>query len=281
MLQVRTLMETAPRGDQRAMLRLVAALILAFLPLSGSAADVLDNVKARNALIVGVKADYVPFGFRDKSGAIVGLEPDLAADAAKQLGVALQFMPVNPANRVDLLQSGQIDLIVATMTDTPERRRTVDFVEPHYYADFTNILMRRDAPIFKWEDLKGKKLCATSAAVHIPAAIAYGASIVTFDGTELPFEALSRGDCLGYIYNQSYIIGKLMDRRVRGEFEMPLLGIIEARWGVAVKKGEDRFKHAIEAIAASWVKSGLIFELEDKWHVPPNAFTMRLREGQH
>lgn len=261
------------------MSKLAFAFLLMFLFLSPSTADVFDNAKSRKSLIVGVKADYLPFGFRDRSGAIVGLEPDLAADTARQLGLALQLVPVTPSNRIELLQTGKIDLIIATMTDTPERRQAVDVVEPHYYADFTNVLMRKDTPIFKWEDLKGKKLCATSAAVHIPAAIAYGASVVAFDGTELPFEALVRGECLGYIYNQSYIIGKLMDRRIRGEFEMPLPGIIESRWAIAVKKGEDRLKRAIETIAVSWIRSGLIFELEDKWHVPPNAFTMHLRDG--
>jgi polar amino acid transport system substrate-binding protein len=262
------------------MTKLALAFVSMFLFSSTSPADVFDNVKHRNSLIVGVKTDYLPFGFRDRSGAIVGLEPDLAADAAKQLGLALQLMPVTAANRIELLQTGKIDLIIATLTDTPDRRQAVDIVEPHYYADFTNVLMRRDSPIFKWEDFKGRKLCATTGAVHIPAAIAYGAGVAAFDGTELPLAALERGECLGYIYNQSYIIGKLMDRKVRGEFEMPLSGIIEARWAVAVKKGEDRFKRAIQAIAVSWIKSGLIFELEDKWHVPPNAFMMHLRDGQ-
>ena len=46
-------------------------------------ADVLDDVKKRGTLVVGVKADYKPFGFRDPSGSIVGLEPDLAANVER------------------------------------------------------------------------------------------------------------------------------------------------------------------------------------------------------
>jgi len=70
---------------------LALALAAAFVWTTGANADVLDDVKKRGKLVVGVKADYKPFGFRDPSGAIVGLEPDLAADVAKKLGVELEL----------------------------------------------------------------------------------------------------------------------------------------------------------------------------------------------
>jgi polar amino acid transport system substrate-binding protein len=61
----------------------VAGLMAGILVgMSVAHADVLDDVKARGTLVVGVKADYRPFGFRDPSGAIIGIEPDLAADVA-------------------------------------------------------------------------------------------------------------------------------------------------------------------------------------------------------
>ena len=68
----------------------------------------VDDIKKRGTLIVGVKADYKPYGFRDPSGAIVGIEPDLAADVAKRLGVKLEFVPVAAANRIEFLQQGKI-----------------------------------------------------------------------------------------------------------------------------------------------------------------------------
>jgi polar amino acid transport system substrate-binding protein len=58
------------------------------LPATASLhAQTLDKVKQRGVLVVGTKADYKPFGFRDPSGAIVGFEPDLARDVAERLGV--------------------------------------------------------------------------------------------------------------------------------------------------------------------------------------------------
>ena len=90
----------------------------------------LDDIKKKGTLIVGTKADYRPFGFLDPSGKIVGFEPDLAADVAKRLGVKLELVPVVASNRMQFLQQGKIDLMIATMSDTPERRKIVDIVEP-------------------------------------------------------------------------------------------------------------------------------------------------------
>jgi polar amino acid transport system substrate-binding protein len=260
--------------------RMALIFFLAFLPSSISRAGVLDDIAASKLLVVGVKDDYQPFGFRDGTGAIVGFEPDLAADAAKALGASLQLIPVTAANRIELLRRGLIDLIIATMTDTPERRQAIEIIEPFYYADYTNVLFRKDPPIYKWNELNGQMLCASKGTVHIQVAEKYGASLAAFEGADLPMASLARGECLGYIYDQSYIIGKLMDRRVRGQFEMPLPGIAERPWAVGVRKGDDRFKLAMQGIAANWVRSGLILELEQKWHVPSNSFAMRMHDAK-
>src|SRR5271155_3341038 len=71
-----------------------------------TAADVLDTIEARGTLIVGTKADYRPFGYRDASGAIVGFEPDLAKEVAKKLGVKVELVPVVASNRILLLTEG-------------------------------------------------------------------------------------------------------------------------------------------------------------------------------
>jgi polar amino acid transport system substrate-binding protein len=82
------------------------------------AAQTLDKIKERGVLVVGTKADYKPFGFRDPTGAIIGFEPDLAKDVADRLGVKLQVEPVVSANRMQFLQQGKIDLMLATMNVT-------------------------------------------------------------------------------------------------------------------------------------------------------------------
>src|SRR3546814_15635818 len=115
--------------------------MLATTALTGSAsADTIDDIKKRGKLIVGVKADYAPYGFLDSSGKIVGLEPDLAQDVADVLGVELELVPVVSSNRMQFLEQGKIDLMIATMTDTAERRGVVDMIDPNHYSSGTNTL---------------------------------------------------------------------------------------------------------------------------------------------
>lgn len=240
-------------------------------------ADVLDDIKARGTLIVGVKADYKPFGFRDPSGAIIGLEPDLAADVAKRLGVKLELVPVNSANRMEFLQQGKTDLMIATMSDKPERRRVVQFIEPLYYADFVNVLLKTSIPIKSWEDLKGKKLCGTTGAwYNKTVAEKYGADVAAFDGSDKPLLSLKAGDCLGYVYDQTFIVGKMMDPDWKTGYAMPLPGILEAPWAIAVKMGEEKFKKFMEDTSVDWMKSGAIVQLEKKWGVPPTEYAQRM-----
>ncbi|MEO6895474.1 MAG: transporter substrate-binding domain-containing protein, partial [Caldimonas sp.] len=96
-----------------------AAAVLALAGVTSARADALADIKSKGVLVVGTKADYRPFGFIDPSGKIVGFEPDLAADVAKRLGVKLELVPVVSSNRMQFLQQGKIDLMIATMSDTP------------------------------------------------------------------------------------------------------------------------------------------------------------------
>ena len=61
---------------------------------AGASAQTLDKIKSRGVLVVGSKADYKPFGFRDPSGAIVGFEPDIGKEIADKLGGKLELEPV-------------------------------------------------------------------------------------------------------------------------------------------------------------------------------------------
>jgi polar amino acid transport system substrate-binding protein len=112
-------------------LHTLAAVLLCALgfDLASAFAGTLDDIKAKGMLTVGVKADYPPYGYRDSSGAII-LEPDLAADTAKRLGEKLEPVPVVASNRMQFVQQGKIDLLIATMAINEERRKAVGIVEP-------------------------------------------------------------------------------------------------------------------------------------------------------
>src|ERR1700710_1498658 len=142
-----------------------AAAALSFaMAAAPAAAQTLEKIKQRGVLVVGSKADYKPFGFRDPSGAIVGLEPDMAKLVADKLGVKLEIEPVVSSNRMQFLQQGKIDLMIATMNDKPDRRLVVGIVEPLYYSSGVNVLANKKAGLKAWEQLKDQKICGIQGA---------------------------------------------------------------------------------------------------------------------
>jgi len=242
------------------------------LPTGHSNADALDQIKARGVLVVGTKADYRPFGFRDASGAIVGFEPDLAKDIAAGLGVRLELVPVVGSTRIQLLSDGKLDLLIATMNDTPERRKLVDIVQPSYYASGVNALAPRSLQLHVWQQLRGKPVCTIDAAFYVEdIRQRYEPEILTFKNTVEMYNALTRQRCVSVVYDDTAIIGQLQNPDWR-EFEMPLLSIMVEPWGMAVRLGETRLEEALSDQVKDWHRSGRIVALEEQWRIPHSGF---------
>jgi polar amino acid transport system substrate-binding protein len=250
---------------------IAAGLIAANTPLQ---AQTLDKIKQRGVLVVGTKADYKPFGFRDPSGAIVGFEPDLAKDVADRLGVRLELEPVVSANRMQFLQQGKIDLMLATMNVTDERRKTVGIIEPSYYASGVNVLANRKVALKRWEALKGQKVCGIQGAFFNKyVAEKYGADIVAFRGQNEAETALSQGNCIAWLYDDTAFAERLADPKWAG-FEMPLGTILSEPWGAAVKREErdGPWGQFMAETVSDWHRSGKLIALEKKWKITPSAF---------
>ena len=256
-----------------------AALGLA-LNLAPAAAQTLEKIKQRGVLVVGSKANYKPFGFRDPSGAIVGFEPDIARLVAEKLGVKLELEPVVSSNRMQFLQQGKIDLMIATMNDKPDRRQLVGIIEPLYYASGVNVLANKKANLKTWEQLKDQKVCAIQGAwYNKPVAEKYGADIVAFKGQTEAEVALLQGNCVGWVYDDTAFAERLADPKWSG-FEMTLPTILEEPWGLAVPLPERNgpWGKFMAQQLEDWHRTGKLIELEKKWNIPPSAFLKKMHE---
>ncbi|HTZ35583.1 MAG TPA: transporter substrate-binding domain-containing protein, partial [Stellaceae bacterium] len=250
---------------------LALASLLALVAAAPVRAGALDDIRARGVLVVGTKADYQPFGFRDAAGAIVGFEPDLAADVAKAIGVPLKLAPVVASNRLPLLASGNIDLLIATMNDTPERREQVDFVEPDYYASGVNVLAPKSAHLRVWQQLRGKPACSVEGAFYLSEIVGrYAPRLRTFKDTGQVYAAVRAGDCVA-IYDDAAIIGQLQLADWQ-DYEMPLRSVLVQPWGMAVKRGNAELAAFVGDLVKKWHAAGRIEAVERKWHIPPSVF---------
>ena len=262
------------------LLTAATAVIGAALAAAPAAAQTLEKIKQRGVLVVGSKADYKPFGFRDPSGAIVGFEPDIAKYVADKLGVKLELEPVVSSNRMQFLQQGKIDLMIATMNDKPDRRQLVGIIEPLYYASGVNVLANKKANLKTWEQLKDQKVCGIQGAwYNKPVAEKYGADFVAFKGQTEAEVALQQGNCVGWVYDDTAFAERLADPKWAG-FEMTLPTIMEEPWGLAVALPErdGAWGKFMAATLEEMHRNGKMIELEKKWNIPASAFLKKMNE---
>lgn len=139
------------------------------------AEDVAADVQAiidRGVLRVGVKNAVIGFGFQDElTGEYSGMEISLAEKIAESLGVDVEFTTVTAATRTELLDSGDIDCVLATFTITDERRESWDFSTP-YYTDYVTVLVQNDSGIKGLADLKDKKVGVSSGSTSARSLVA-------------------------------------------------------------------------------------------------------------
>lgn len=137
-------------------------------------ASALADIRARDGLVAGVKADVPLFGFKD-AGEWSGFELDLMREFARRwLGSAdkVEFVQVTSGNRIERLLKGDVDLLAATMTHRKERDAQIDFSQT-YYLDGQNILVRADREAWPPADrerialLDGKTIAAIQGATSL------------------------------------------------------------------------------------------------------------------
>ena len=260
-------------------------LLLAFIVLtwSGPAAaeDRLELIRQRGTLIVGIKSDYPPWGMVDSSGKLVGLEADLARDLANRLGVGLRLVGVSTANRLQKVEDGSVDLIIATMGDTVQRRKLAGLLEPDYYASGVNVLLAEGVDVDSWDDLRGRPICLTDGAYYNRTLIQrYLFSPQTFKGTRDSALGLENGRCLGWAYDDMALRRMKADDIDRWRnFAMPLSSILVTPWAMAVKSTErdGPWGRFVSDSIVEWHKSGFLIAKEAEWGLPPSAY---LKEQQ-
>ena len=273
----------AARGRTAKLVRSAVAaatsLGLAFGPIAANAAMTCKNetwnkIMERHKLVVGVKADYKPWGFRDPSGKIVGMEIDLAKLTADILGAKLELVPVQSSNRMQFLEQGKIDLMIATMSDRPDRRKIVGAVQPNYYTSGTNVLAPKALHLKKWTDLKGKPVCGKQGAFYNKiVSERYGAKIIAFTGNAEAKQALRDKKCIAWVYDDSSIMSDLSSGDWK-DYEMPLKSEDDNPWALAVPLAEKSciFGNFMSGLIFNWHQNGTLIALEKKWKIQPTEY---------
>ena len=250
---------------------------MGMLASSASAActnDAWNKVMSRGKIVVGVKADYKPWGYRNTDGDIVGMEIDMANDVAAKMGVDIELVAVQSSNRMQFLEQGKIDLMIATMSDRKDRRELVGIVGPNYYTSGTNVMSPKALGLTEWEDLRDKPVCGKQGAFYNQIVEQrYGAKIIAFTGNAEAKQALRDKKCIAWVYDDSSI-GSDLSSGNWDDFEMPLASEDDNPLALAVPSAERNcvFGRFMSGMQYQWHQDGTLIELEAKWGIKATSY---------
>lgn len=246
-------------------------------------AEDVQVIVDRGVLRVGVKNAVVGFGFEDPiTGEYSGMEIDLADKIAESLGVDVEFTTVTAATRTELLDSGDIDCVLATFTITDERKKSWDFTTP-YFTDHVGVLVENASGITNLSALVDKSVGvssgSTSAKSLVEAMIEAG--LITGDGYDaetfdpstwtegVSFKqyedyptistALSAGEVDAFCVDKSILAIYNTDGRSYIEDEFA-----PQEYGVATKK-DSGLSAYVEELITGWLSDGTLKGLIDNY----------------
>ncbi len=234
----------------------------------------LETIKQRGAISIGVKTDFAPFGFLDASGAPTGLEIDLARRIAEDIGVSVRLVPVTTENRFQRLEQAAVDLIIATAGDTEERRSLATAIEPNYYGSGVNILLRPESTAKTWLELSGQQICALHGAYFNRAMTQrHILDLVLFRSVRDALLALQDGRCVGFLYTD-VAVGHYRTQPEFSRFGSLDESALIAPWAISLPRSErgTDFSILVSDIIGRWHREGLVIELEKRWDVRPSKF---------
>jgi polar amino acid transport system substrate-binding protein len=159
--------------------KLIAAALVAVLVATGFTGCAkkapetrLDAIKKAGKIILGTSADYPPYEFHtqiDGKDTIVGFDVEIAKEVAKDLGVQLEIKDMDFDGLLAALSSGNIDMVIAGMTPTEERKQNVDFSDIYYFAEHGVLIRKADEAKYgaAVESLKDAMVGAQRGAIQV------------------------------------------------------------------------------------------------------------------
>jgi ABC-type amino acid transport substrate-binding protein len=268
-------------------------LVLAVgLALGGPVAaqqDTLEKIKSTGVLTIGTRTGSPPFAYINKNNEWVGFSIDLVEQVVKPSveravgrSIKVEKKESTPPTRIPLLTSNSVDLIAGTMTDTPQRRESVDFSLTFFYTG-AQFLVKKGSPIKSINDIGGKRIAAQQGATNakILREKYPQAQLREFPDQPAAFQALVQGQVDAYTNDGIQLYGLKAKAPNPDDWEVVGDFFSEEPYGMAMRKGDAKLKAAVDAGLKNAFESGKYFEIYDKWFGPkgelPYPMTAQVR----
>ena len=249
---------------------LVCFHFLVLTPEKYEESDLYDDIIKRGRIKIGINLESKPFGFRNNKGEIVGFDVDLAKYIAQNIlknSNAIDFIPVTPSDRMLKVSTGEVDIVIATMTITPQRMEIVDFSIPYDWAGQT-LLIRKDSTITSISDLSytnvgvifgttaEKNIFNLSPTANVRGFKSYRDAYIALKNKEI--EAITSDDTILNQFAHEDSSVKLLGKKYSKE-----------PYGIAFKKGKStaKLKENIDYTITNLQQKNVITRLRKKWNI--------------
>ncbi|MBB3212780.1 polar amino acid transport system substrate-binding protein [Herbaspirillum sp. Sphag1AN] len=256
---------------------LLTAILLIMVSNQARADATLDKIHQRGKIIVGVLLDGTYGSIDPATRKPQGYSVELAESLAKHLGVTLETVAVVPPNRVQFLQQGKVDALIASMQYTKERAEILSYVPTPFEEIGGSAMVRKDSGIKNWSDLRGKPVCVSQGSNYSkPLIEQYGAEVKGFKGMPEALLGLRGGNCVASVHVTPGIQSRLRnDAAEWKDYESPMpVQLIPSPSVIWVRKGETDTVAAFDNIVQDWHRSGFLINEGNQHNMPPSAFLL-------
>lgn len=262
---------------------LFVVLLISVIAIGCSSSDVsksskfdnkLDEIKDRDKIVVGIKYDAPLLGYKNPStNEVEGMEIDIAKELAKDIfgdEKQIELKEVTAKTRVEMLKNNDVDLVIATMQITEERKKEIDFSDPYFLAGQT-LLVPIDSPINTVEDIDSKDktivLVKGSNAERIIRENDWEVEVKEYENLGETFTALRNGKGDAFMNHNSIQAGMIEQSLEDGEPTFKIVGppITHDEVGMGFKKGDEDLVKYVNDFLAKISEDGTLKEIQNRW----------------
>ena len=249
-------------------LSLVAFYLLVLKPEKYVQKDVYETIKHTGIIKVGVNTDSKPFAFYNEKGELEGYDIDLSKRIAEYLVGSshnIKYIPVTPSDRLLKISTGEADIVIATMTITPQRKEIVEFSIPYDVAGQA-LLVKSTSSITSIADLSGLNIgviWGTTAEKNMTN-IMPSANIVGFKSYNDAYKALKSGKIDAITSDDT-----ILSRFATSDSQVKLLPKRYSRepYGIGFRKGKgsEKLREELNEAISDLKQKNVIISMHKKW----------------
>ncbi len=245
------------------MKRIVIRIAIGVLALVGAAhvasADGLDDIHKAKKIRIAIDLGVAPYGMTDDKMQPAGSDVDTARALAKDLGLEFEHVSTTGASRIPSLQTGKADLVISTLSVTPERAKVIDFSVP-YAALRTVIAGSKSAGELKsMADLDGKRVGTVRGTTHdalLTKEGPKGMKLVRYEDDATEAQAFLTGQ-VDLFSTAELLVGRLDKKNPARQIEVKF-GLATANLAIGVKKDEKRLLAEVNKWVTAKLKDGTL-----------------------